>query len=333
MTRKLQFPGPAAIPLVALGWLLASAAPLPGAGALQAPGPDAAVATVGGQSITVAALELHMQRRAGDSGQPATPEHRKTLLEEILRVEALSERARRAGYDKDPEIVAQVRRLMARKLRQEELDPKLDALAVAEAELRRHYEQNPKEHALPRQARAALIFVKVPAQADAARKAELEKRAAEALSAARKLPADSVGFGAVAVQYSEDQATRYQRGEIGWVAEGREDYRWPSALSKAALALQKPGEIGPLVRTDEGLYLVRLIERKEAGRRSFDEVRPAIERSLLMQKRKALVDEYYEAAKREVGVEVHEAVLEAMPAPQGVRDPKTARRPLSVPGG
>ena len=78
-----------------------------------------------------------------------------------------------------------------------------------------------------------------------AKKAELRARMEEGLKKASETPVEggrgaaSIGFGAVAVEYSDDQVSRYRGGDIGWLDDGNFSYRWPKEVLAAGYALEK----------------------------------------------------------------------------------------------
>jgi len=51
-------------------------------------------------------------------------------------------------------------------------------------------------------------------------------------------------------------------------------------FESAVAALKNPGELAPVVETQFGFHVVRLEERRAAGVRPFEEVRPELEREI-----------------------------------------------------
>lgn len=90
-------------------------------------------------------------------------------------------------------------------------------------------------------------------------------------------------FAQLARENSDDQGSVGRGGDLGFVAEGDGD---PS-FARALAALKSPGDLSDVVETPYGYHIVRLEERREAGKRPFDELRDA----LRMQARGALIKE------------------------------------------
>ena len=90
-------------------------------------------------------------------------------------------------------------------------------------------------------------------------------------------------FAQLASENSEDQGSAGRGGDLGFVADGETE----SVFHKAMEALQNPGDLSEVVETPYGYHIIRLEERRAAGKRPFDELRE----QLLMQARAALVKE------------------------------------------
>jgi peptidyl-prolyl cis-trans isomerase D len=87
-------------------------------------------------------------------------------------------------------------------------------------------------------------------------------------------------FAKVAAELSEDENTRAQGGELGWIVEGL----FEEAFSEAALALE-PGEVSAPVRSASGWHVVRADEVVPAKQISLEDARPEIARELLVKER------------------------------------------------
>lgn len=90
-------------------------------------------------------------------------------------------------------------------------------------------------------------------------------------------------FAQLARDNSEDQGSVGRGGDVGFVAESDVD---PS-FARAMATLKTPGDLSDVVETPYGYHLIRLEERREAGKRPFDEMRDG----LRMQARAALLKE------------------------------------------
>ena len=68
---------------------------------------------------------------------------------------------------------------------------------------------------------------------------------------------------------SLDTSNAGKGGDLGFFGRGK----MVPAFEEAAFALTEPGQLSDLVETQFGYHIIRLEARRDAGRRSFDEVR------------------------------------------------------------
>ncbi len=109
-------------------------------------------------------------------------------------------------------------------------------------------------------------------------------------------------FAMLAQNYSEDPNTAANGGDLGFVPE--------SALEKAHVELRKmvmslqPGQVSPLIRTQEGYRLLKVISKEPAGQRELSDprVQQSIREQLLNRKDQLLKAAYYEVARNEAKV-------------------------------
>ena len=135
-------------------------------------------------------------------------------------------------------------------------------------------------------------------------------------------------FGLLAQEHSDDQATRYQGGDAGFITRASSKVRWDHTVRDAVFALQRPGEISPVIRAPDGFYLLKLIERKPAQTAPLEQVRERIERQLLASEQKHAREAFDQSQRRGLSVEINEPVLRSLAAPTVV-----ARKSGAVPPG
>jgi len=110
-------------------------------------------------------------------------------------------------------------------------------------------------------------------------------------------------FGLVAHNFSEDPNSAPNGGDLGFIPE--------SALEKANVELRKmvmslaPGAISPIVRTQEGYRIFKIISKESAGQRELNDprVQQSIRETLLNRKDQLLKTAYYEVARNDAKVE------------------------------
>jgi len=109
-------------------------------------------------------------------------------------------------------------------------------------------------------------------------------------------------FAMVAQSFSEDVNSAPNGGDLGFIPE--------SALEKANAELRKmvmsmpPGAISPIVHTQEGYRIFKIISKESAGQRELNDprVQQSIRETLLNRKDQLLKTAYYEIARNEAKV-------------------------------
>ena len=109
-------------------------------------------------------------------------------------------------------------------------------------------------------------------------------------------------FAMVAQSYSEDSNSAPNGGDLGFIPD--------SALEKANVELRKmvvslaPGAISPIVHTQEGYRIFKIISKESAGQRELNDprVQQSIRETLLNRKDQLLKNAYYEVARDEAKV-------------------------------
>lgn len=76
-------------------------------------------------------------------------------------------------------------------------------------------------------------------------------------------------FARFAREHSEDPGSVGKGGDLGFVSEGMV----VAPFEQAVQALKHPGDLSGIVETEFGLHIIRLTERRAAGKRGFDELR------------------------------------------------------------
>lgn len=278
--------------------------------------PPDAVATVNAKSIPRDAFERELSRRLQTrASKPMNMAQEKSaLLEEMINFEAVYQKAVAAGYDKDPQIIASLRRMVV--ARYEEDRASLRTLPkVTPEEITEFYQRHPERFGQPERIRAALIELKVSRLAPPEKRAEVQKKM-ERLRAEAKTssPADG-SFGLLAQTNSEDQASRYRGGDVGWIVAGNTNSPWHPSILSGVSQLKQPGEISPVIETPTGFYLVKLIERQSATMRPLKEVREGIKYLIIREKERNQQETAYVALRQGLTIRTNHALMDAIPLP------------------
>ncbi len=131
---------------------------------------------------------------------------------------------------------------------------------------RKAYEQRRSEFDRPEQARLRHILARFEPADEAAKTAARQR-----IDAIRARIQGGADFTDVAIEVSEDPATKQQGGDLGWIQRGGV----VKPLEAAAFA-QAPGALGEVIETSQGFHLVRVEERQSARVVPFEEAQEQI---------------------------------------------------------
>jgi peptidyl-prolyl cis-trans isomerase C len=212
-------------------------------------------------------------------------------LDNLYVARALAADARAEGVDKDPVLARQIAMAIDKLLANAQVD-RIEAAAgaafdksqdVYAARAREIYDVNRSKYAVGERVKAAhiLVVIKDGNKDEARAKAE----------AIRARVAAGADFAQVARETSDDPLAALNSGELGFF----EAKSVEPAFAAAAFAMTNKGEISAPVLTSVGYYLIRYEDRRPAGFRSFDEVKPELMAEL---KSKAVTEAKADATRR-----------------------------------
>ncbi len=271
------------------------------------------LARVGSSEIRAEQFQEQMVRRGGAR---LAALDKNALLQEMVEQEALYVRALNAGMGQDPELQRAWRNLVVGKLKERELAPRLARADVTQEELQAAYAAESQRYLRPAAVRLAVLYLKIDPVTRSERITEIQQRMAEARQKVLGLePAGAPGFGALAITCSEDQATRYNGGIVGWVEKNR-GHAWlaPTAID-AGFDLKDPGEVSPVITDSKGVYLLKLLDRRPETLRPLAEVETALRPRLLSEKRRQIEQDFIRESLQSIPVVVHPELLARIPVP------------------
>jgi len=268
----------------------------------------AAVAVVGGKSITIDAFKAEMARQRGEFDADRKAE----LLDSIVRSELLFAAARIDGYETNPEVITAVKQAMVGTYLRDHLDPKLGQLTATDEEAEAYYRSHQAKFSSAASVNAAMIKIALSPRMTAEKREELLKRAEAARAEALALEPGVPAFGSVAVRYSEDQDSRYRGGDIGWLPAGTTDGRFDKQVNDALAALKAPGQISPVITAPDGYYIVKLIEAKAATVKPFNQVRDGVKYQVIREKKQRIESDLIAQLKGRIPVTVNSALMQTV---------------------
>jgi peptidyl-prolyl cis-trans isomerase C len=273
-----------------------SAPPATSSGTPAAKSGGEVIATYAGKQFTSDDFRREVERLPPRSrAQLTTPERRRQFVDNYILNDLLAAQGRDKGYDRDPEILRQVDDLRNRLVVQRVMRDYQEPPALTDEEVRAYYDQNQRLFS-GAQIHAAHILVKDEA---------LAKKLRE------QLDREPEKFEELAKANSVDTATAARGGDLGFFGQGR----MVAEFERAAFALEKPGDISPVIQTPFGFHIIKLIERKDGPSKPFDEVKDRIRVAMLNQRRQEQVTQRFDKIKADAKIEVRDDALAKVELP------------------
>ena len=254
--RVPAVPAPAAAPLAAQPVTSAVA----NGATVLARGPDGAVVTVNDVFS-----DLQRAPEATRKSVMSQPDSVQQLASNLLVRRVLAKEAERDGLAQDPLITSSIAIGRDRVLSDARL-ARLDAQntpteAALDAYARNFYKANPASFEKPAQTRARHIL--------------LANTGPDSLQKAKDLLAQLRGgasFEELAKANSTDTGSGSRGGDLGFFAAGQMVRPFDDAVNKLA----KPGDLSEPVESQFGYHIIKLEERREKGRQTYEEARPQL---------------------------------------------------------
>ena len=139
------------------------------------------------------------------------------------------------------------------------------SIEANDKDVEQFYQDNPGHFSEPASVRVAHILISLPKKAD---EKDIKEANAKMATIQKRLKAGE-GFEVMAKEYSDDKETSSAGGDLSWVNPGE---MFPE-FEKVAFGLDKPGQVSEPLRSQFGLHLVKLIERKNEKVKPFKDVK------------------------------------------------------------
>jgi peptidyl-prolyl cis-trans isomerase C len=207
------------------------------------------------------------------------------LLEEMVARELSVQKAKALGLEKTFDVQRTYQEMLVGEVKDRELMPKVEAVTVSSQEIQEVYQREIAKYSKPSKTRLSFVYIKLDRKMNEEQKATAEAKIIEAEKAAHALTDFAHGFGAVAMDFSDDQASRYRGGDVGWFDESAPLFRWPKPVVEAGMALQQIGQMTPVIRASNGLFLVMKTDFRDKSITPLATVSASIRHQLIAEKK------------------------------------------------
>ena len=118
-------------------------------------------------------------------------------------------------------------------------------------------------------------------------------------------------FAGLAREFSDDPSAKDNQGDLGTFARGR----MVKPFEDAAFALEKPGDISPLVKSPFGYHVIKLNQKVAASQRPFDQVKMGLIEDLAKKHVGMEKNRYVEAITTDKSILLNMAAIEKLRKP------------------
>ena len=236
-------------------------------------------ATVNGTPLTKGLLDLNV-KAALAQGQKDSPELKNALKDELINRELLTQESIRQGLDKDIDFRDQIAQLKQTLMIQAFLENHFQKNPISDAKLREEYDRQRKligEGASATQYRLSQIIVSTET---------------DAIDLTRRIQKGEL-FGKLAQEYSIDQASKANGGQIGWVLPGQV----VPSVANVIVNLNKGAVTNAPIQTQGGWVIVKVDDKRPFKFPTFDEAKPQLRQAIIQQYLAETVKKLRESAK------------------------------------
>ena len=236
-------------------------------------------ATVNGTPLTNGLLILNI-KAAMAQGQKDSPELQKALKEELINRELLTQEAIKQGLDKDIDFRDQIAQLKQTLMIQAFLENHFQKNPISDARLREEFDRQKKligEGASASQYRLSQIIV---------------SNETDAMELIRRIQKGEL-FGKLAQEYSNDQASKGNGGQIGWVLPGQ----IVPQVANVIVNMNKGAVTNAPIQTQGGWVIVKVDDKRPFKLPTFEEAKPQLRQAIVQQYLAESVKRLRESAK------------------------------------
>lgn len=232
------------------------------------------LAKVGDDPITLGEFAATLERMDQfDRLRYRTPERRRELLEEMIKVELLAQEARRQGLSNDPEVQEALRQILRDAILRDARKGARGPAEFSEAEVRAYYDEHKEDYKEPERRRVGQIEMSNKAKAE---KVLEEAKTANAAEWGKLVLANSLEYAGKT--YSGPVETAGDLGLVGPPADKRgANPRVAEEVRAAVFELSEVGQVlGRLVEGQGKWHIIRLMGKTASHARSYAEAERTI---------------------------------------------------------
>ena len=166
---------------------------------------------------------------------------------------------------------------------------------VSDEDVKARYGEISKSSKLSSRIKLQHILVKVPGDADDSAIAAAQEKVKLILT---KVNSD-LDFADLAAEFSEDEATKSDAGELGWIERGTVSAEWEEAL----FSMKKGESKGP-IKGPNGLHIFKVIDIEKSTKKSFASSKAEIQSKLQQSRMEKMTQNWLESLREKAHVDI-----------------------------
>ncbi|MFN4236098.1 MAG: peptidylprolyl isomerase [Vogesella sp.] len=210
-------------------------------------------------------------------GQPANPQMKEMITDQLITAEILRQEAVKKGMDKSADFQAEMENAQAMALANRYIKEYVRTNPITDAQIKAEYEKVKAEFPEKKSYKARHILVKTEAEA-------------QALLASLK---KGKPFEQLAKEKSNDPGSKANGGDLGW----NEPATFVAPFSEAMVKLAKGQVTAKPVKTQFGFHIIKLDDVKVEAAPPVDALRPQLEQRIQSERIETLIKDLKAKAK------------------------------------
>lgn len=271
------------------------------------------IATVAGTAVTVEQLQKRLDEQSPFvRARYAELDKKKEFVDSQVRFEVLAAEAYARGYDQDPEIQEQVKKIIVQKLTREEFDGRVKLADITDAELQRYFDEHQAEYQKPEMTRVSVVSIAFGP--DAASKAAAKKSADEVhkLAADKDKLADRNWFKALVEKHSTDDASKRAGGDLRYLSKTDAEQQLGAAAKDWLFSSESINDVSPVLEGTTAWHVLKRTGKRKEITRTFDQVKNQVKNVVFREKRTKAFGTFVDELKQKHHVQVFEDKIDKL---------------------
>jgi len=273
-----------------------------------------AAAAVGGESISVEALNAYIEQRLSGVSGTIDEAFVQRCLQELVTTRSLAREARRQELDRQPAVRREIDQLLAGRLLHEKVIGPVSRRQITDEEIASYYKEHIHAYSRPEQIRLGDIFIAAAENEDLELRKAKREEAEAILREASAVAGERNGFSALVREHSSKHPL-YRLGDTGFFDRQGDPQGLDPSFVDAAFSISDKGAVfDRVIETKDGFHIVMLVSRRSAVEQELEAVAAEIRQKIRREETNRKKQEFIASITARTKVKIHEEELQALAA-------------------